>query len=106
MQTHAHSALFAAIDPPPPVHEPCTGYSTTDITAATPTITKLGNEGVILSRYYTLPDCTPARSTVLSGRYPITSGMSHSIVDLDSNWGLPTEYDLIGKKLGLIGYGM
>ena len=37
------------------------GYSSTDLKAATPTITKLGKEGVILSRYYTEPDCTPAR---------------------------------------------
>ena len=40
----------------------------------TPNVDKLASEGVILESYYVQPICTPTRSALLSGRYPIHTG--------------------------------
>ena len=40
----------------------------------TPNIDKLAAEGVVLDNYYVLPVCTPTRSALLTGRYPIHTG--------------------------------
>ena len=40
----------------------------------TPNINRLAAEGVILDNYYVQPLCTPSRSTLMSGRYPIHTG--------------------------------
>ena len=41
----------------------------------TPNMDKLASEGVILDNYYVQPICSPTRSALLSGRYPIHTGM-------------------------------
>ena len=40
----------------------------------TPNIDKLAAEGVILDNYYVLPICTPTRSALMTGMYPIHTG--------------------------------
>ena len=40
----------------------------------TPNIDKLASEGVELDNYYVLPLCTPTRSALMTGRYPIHTG--------------------------------
>jgi len=40
----------------------------------TPNINRLATEGVILDNYYVQPLCTPTRSTLMTGRYPIHTG--------------------------------
>ena len=40
----------------------------------TPKITKLAGEGVILDNFYVQPICTPTRSALMTGRYPIHNG--------------------------------
>ena len=40
----------------------------------TPNIDKLASEGVVLDNYYVLSICTPTRSALMSGRYPIHTG--------------------------------
>ena len=41
----------------------------------TPNIDKLAREGVILDNYYVQPLCTPTRSALMTGRYPIHTGI-------------------------------
>ena len=45
----------------------------------TPNINKLATEGVILENYYVQPLCTPTRSTLMTGRYPIHTGKGEVI---------------------------
>jgi len=40
----------------------------------TPNIDLLASEGVVLDNYYVLPICTPTRSALMTGRYPIHTG--------------------------------
>ena len=40
----------------------------------TPNIDMLASEGVVLDNYYVLPLCTPTRSALMTGRYPIHTG--------------------------------
>lgn len=40
----------------------------------TPNINRLAADGVILDNYYVQPLCTPTRSTLMTGRYPIHTG--------------------------------
>ena len=42
----------------------------------TPNIDDLANSGVILNNYYVLPVCSPSRSAIMTGRYPIHTGKS------------------------------
>jgi len=42
----------------------------------TPNIDDLANSGVILNNYYVLPICSPTRSAIMTGRYPIHTGKS------------------------------
>ena len=40
----------------------------------TPNIDRLASEGVILDNYYVQPVCSPTRTSLMSGRYPIHTG--------------------------------
>jgi arylsulfatase A-like enzyme len=54
------------------------GYHGSEI--KTPVLDKLANEGVILEKYYVQPICTPTRSTMLTGRYQIHTGLQHGVI--------------------------
>ena len=41
----------------------------------TPNIDRLATEGIILNNYYVQPICTPSRSAIMTGRYPINIGI-------------------------------
>jgi arylsulfatase A-like enzyme len=42
----------------------------------TPNIDRIAQEGILFTRMYTEPSCTPSRAAVLTGRHPVRSGMS------------------------------
>ena len=42
----------------------------------TPNLDGLANSGIILNNYYVQHICTPTRSAIMTGRYPIHTGMT------------------------------
>lgn len=57
------------------------GYQDFDLDFATPFLTGLANDGIIISNYYSQEVCTPARAALLTGRYPLTLGMQYGVVE-------------------------
>jgi len=70
----------------------------------TPNIDKLAREGVILDNYYVQPLCTPTRSALMTGRYPIHTGLQHGVIHLDAPYGLPLEYSTLPQELKKLSY--
>jgi hypothetical protein len=69
----------------------------------TPNINKLADQGVSLMRMYTEPSCTPTRVAMMTGRYPIRSGMGEVKVALVGE-GLPKSEVTIAEVLSKAGY--
>ena len=70
----------------------------------TPHIDRIGNEGVRLTSFYAGANvCTPSRAALLSGRYPIRSGMQHVIMP-HSQDGLPQSEITVPELLKDAGY--
>ena len=75
------------------------GSQSTDLAALTPVINELSLGGVWLTRYYGMHICTPSRAALLTGKHPIHTGMSHSMITGTSPWGLPLEHALLPTVL-------
>ena len=70
----------------------------------TPNIDRIGNEGVRLTSFYAGSNvCTPSRAALLTGRYPIRSGMQHVIMPHSLD-GLPQSEVTVPELLKQAGY--
>jgi arylsulfatase A len=70
----------------------------------TPNIDRLAREGISLTTFYAGSNvCTPSRAALLTGRYPIRSGMQHVIMP-HSTFGLPDSEITIAELLKDAGY--
>ncbi|MFT5283952.1 MAG: arylsulfatase A-like enzyme [Planctomycetota bacterium] len=70
----------------------------------TPRIDSLAASGVTLSQFYVLPQCTPTRAALLTGRYPFHTGLQNWPIQPWSIEGLPLEERTIAEVLGEVGY--
>ncbi|KAK3726387.1 hypothetical protein QZH41_016252, partial [Actinostola sp. cb2023] len=70
----------------------------------TPNIDELANAGVILNNYYVSPICTPTRSAIMTGKYPIHTGMQHSVIMASQPYGLGLNETLLPEYLKKLGY--
>ncbi|XP_066922227.1 arylsulfatase B-like isoform X2 [Clytia hemisphaerica] len=70
----------------------------------TPNIDKLAKEGIILNNYYVQPICTPTRSALMTGRYPIHTGMQHGVLLASEPWGLSLDEKTLPQYLKEMGY--
>lgn len=72
------------------------GFHGTDI--QTPNTDALARAGIYLDQYYVTPYCSPTRAALLSGKYPLHTGVSHWIRP-QSTAGLPLEDETLADLL-------
>lgn len=80
------------------------GYEDFDLSFTTPFLTKLAKKGLVMSNYYSQEVCTPARTALLTGRYPIRTGTQYYEVTSNNRWGLNLTEILLPEILRDEGY--
>ncbi|ETO10084.1 hypothetical protein RFI_27294 [Reticulomyxa filosa] len=65
----------------------------------TPNIDTLASTGLILNNYYVQHICSPTRSALMSGRYPIHTGLQHGVIAPDAPYGLPLNEVILPQEL-------
>ena len=70
----------------------------------TPNIDALAKEGVQLESFYGMPLCTPARAALMTGRYPMRTGLQTFVIFPGHRYGLPTEETTLPQALKESGY--
>lgn len=78
------------------------GYRGSDI--STPNIDALAKSGVQLEDYYGLPVCTPARSSLMTARYPMRQGLQTLVIFPSHKYGLPLDEETLAQSLKSAGY--
>jgi arylsulfatase A-like enzyme len=70
----------------------------------TPELDKLAAAGVALDNYYVQPVCSPTRSSLLTGRHVIHSGIYDPDCGPGNTKAVPTEYTMLPAHLKKLGY--
>ncbi len=71
----------------------------------TPHIASMAAEGVTLSDYYAPANiCTPSRAGLLTGRYPVRTGLGYEVIMQNDDRGLPLSEVTIAQALKPAGY--
>ncbi|KAF2898704.1 hypothetical protein ILUMI_07479 [Ignelater luminosus] len=70
----------------------------------TPNIDALAYNGIILNRFYTAPSCTPSRTALLTGQYPIRFGLQGIPITGGENQHLPVDVPTLPERLKELGY--
>ena len=72
---------------------------------ATPRLDAMAAEGAMLTDFYASANvCTPSRAGLLTGRYPMRTGLAKSVLFPDAETGLPPEEITIAELLKARGY--
>lgn len=80
------------------------GYTNSKLEFATPQMTALAKKGIIMDNFYAQEVCSPSRASLLTGRYPLSSGMQYGMVAATAEWGLPLDEITIAEVLSDNGY--
>jgi len=66
----------------------------------TPNLDKLARDGVRMTDFYASANiCTPSRAGLLTGRYPIRTGLGHEVIQPPATNGLPLSETTIAEAL-------
>jgi len=66
----------------------------------TPAINRMAREGVVLTDYYAPANlCTPSRAGLLTGRYPVRTGLGFEVIMQQDERGLPLSEVTIARAL-------
>ena len=65
------------------------GYTSSDVAFATPHLSSLAKQGIIMDNFYAQEVCTPSRASLLTGRYPLSIGMQYGMISATAEWGMP-----------------
>lgn len=69
----------------------------------TPNLDRLAEAGTVLTSYYVQPLCSPTRSTLMTGRWPVRTGV-YMVVRPNAPWGLKLEERTLAQALREAGY--
>jgi len=75
------------------------GYNDQDLEFATPILTKLAKSGITMGNFYAQEVCSPSRASLLTGRYPLSTGMQYGMVAATAEWGLPLDEITLAEVL-------
>lgn len=70
----------------------------------TPCLDRLAAGGVRLEQFYVQPVCSPTRSSLMTGRYPMRQGLQVGVVRPWATYGLPLEERTLAQALHEAGY--
>ncbi|KAL3223820.1 hypothetical protein MRX96_027128 [Rhipicephalus microplus] len=70
----------------------------------TPNLDALAADGVILNNYHAQPACTPSRAALMTGLYPIRTGLQGLALDVGDPWGLRSDVRILPQYLKDLGY--
>jgi arylsulfatase A len=104
-------AVAAAADRPPNfiiIYADDLGYGDLGVyghpSIRTPNIDRMAAEGVRMTEFYSAaPTCTPARVALLTGRYPLRSGLVRVLIPKEK-WGIPASEVTLAEALKERGY--
>jgi len=70
----------------------------------TPNIDKLATGGVRMESFYGQQVCTPSRAALMTGRYPMRTGLQTLVIFPSHTYGLPTDERTLPQALHEAGY--
>jgi arylsulfatase A-like enzyme len=70
----------------------------------TPQLDKLAGAGTVLEAFYVQPVCSPTRAALMTGRYPIRTGLQVGVIRPGAQYGLPLEERTLAEALRDAGY--
>lgn len=70
----------------------------------TPNLDAMAADGLVLDNYYVQPLCTPSRAALMTGYYPIHTGLQHSVILAASTRSLPLNFTIMPQYLKGLGY--
>lgn len=79
-------------------------YNDEEISFATPVLSGLASKGIIMGNYYAQEVCSPSRAALLTGRYPLSTGMQYGMIAATAEWGLDLDEVTIAEVLSDNGY--